>query len=181
MECAWIHFLNWWHVFVILPLDSPEDQENTEVLVGNAQNLMQAVIETVRAAEGASIKMRVDSGFQIRWQARPQSGGQYVYWPFTTTRGFTIRIVRAFRFNSLPSLCGCMCVCVREGSILLFVPCVMFYYCTFGCFHLARVIHLSFLFDFFNFTRLSFVDACISDTNTRVIYHFVLPCTKLQS
>ncbi|KAH9285418.1 Vinculin [Echinococcus granulosus] len=28
--------------------DSPEDRENTEVLVGNAQNLMQAVIETVR-------------------------------------------------------------------------------------------------------------------------------------
>lgn len=54
-------------------LDSPEDQENTEVLVGNAQNLMQAVIETVRVAEGASIKMRVDSGFKIRWMPRPIS------------------------------------------------------------------------------------------------------------
>ncbi|VDL60548.1 unnamed protein product [Hymenolepis diminuta] len=53
--------------------DSPEDQENTEVLVGNAQNLMQAVIETVRVAEGASIKMRVDSGFKIRWMPRPIS------------------------------------------------------------------------------------------------------------
>ncbi|KAL5111929.1 Vinculin [Taenia crassiceps] len=50
--------------------DSPEDQENTEVLVGNAQNLMQAVIETVRVAEGASIKMRVDSGYKIRWMPR---------------------------------------------------------------------------------------------------------------
>ncbi|KAM3185054.1 hypothetical protein ACTXT7_007154 [Hymenolepis weldensis] len=53
--------------------NSPEDQENTEVLVGNAQNLMQAVIETVRVAEGASIKMRVDSGFKIRWMPRPIS------------------------------------------------------------------------------------------------------------
>ncbi|ESP05115.1 hypothetical protein LOTGIDRAFT_102378 [Lottia gigantea] len=46
---------------------SEEDQEATEMLVGNAQNLMQAVKETVRAAEGASIKIRVDSGYQIRW------------------------------------------------------------------------------------------------------------------
>ncbi|VEL06597.1 unnamed protein product [Protopolystoma xenopodis] len=49
---------------------STEDQENTESLVGNAQNLMQAVIETLHAAEGASIKMRVDSGFKIRWQPK---------------------------------------------------------------------------------------------------------------
>ncbi|OWF41671.1 Vinculin [Mizuhopecten yessoensis] len=41
---------------------SEEDQEATEMLVGNAQNLMQAVKETVRAAEAASIKIRVDSG-----------------------------------------------------------------------------------------------------------------------
>lgn len=33
------------------------------MLVGNAQNLMQAVKETVRAAEAASIKIRVDSGY----------------------------------------------------------------------------------------------------------------------
>ncbi|KAM7540023.1 hypothetical protein Aperf_G00000034629 [Anoplocephala perfoliata] len=57
--------------------DSPEDQENTEVLVGNAQNLMQAVIETVRVAEGASIKMRVDSGYKIRWMPRPVSVSGY--------------------------------------------------------------------------------------------------------
>ncbi|BHF58695.1 hypothetical protein SprV_0100164900 [Sparganum proliferum] len=54
-----------------LECDSSEDQENTEVLVGNAQNLMQAVIETVRGAECASIKMRVDSGLRMRWQPRP--------------------------------------------------------------------------------------------------------------
>ncbi|XP_055899269.1 vinculin-like isoform X3 [Biomphalaria glabrata] len=46
---------------------SEEDQEATEMLVGNAQNLMQAVKETVRTAEAASIKIRVDSGYTIRW------------------------------------------------------------------------------------------------------------------
>ncbi|XP_067655858.1 vinculin-like isoform X2 [Haliotis asinina] len=46
---------------------SEEDQEATEMLVGNAQNLMQAVKETVRAAEAASIKIRIDSGYTIRW------------------------------------------------------------------------------------------------------------------
>ncbi|CAL1528303.1 unnamed protein product [Lymnaea stagnalis] len=46
---------------------SEEDQEATEMLVGNAQNLMQAVKETVRTAEAASIRIRVDSGYTIRW------------------------------------------------------------------------------------------------------------------
>lgn len=46
---------------------SEEDQDATEMLVGNAQNLMQSVKETVRAAEAASIKIRVDSGYTIRW------------------------------------------------------------------------------------------------------------------
>ncbi|XP_061178101.1 vinculin-like isoform X9 [Saccostrea echinata] len=49
---------------------SKEDQEATEMLVGNAQNLMQAVKETVRSAEAASIKIRVDSGYSIRWLRR---------------------------------------------------------------------------------------------------------------
>jgi len=39
----------------------------TEMLVGNAQNLMQSVKETVRAAEAASIKMRTDAGVRMRW------------------------------------------------------------------------------------------------------------------
>lgn len=54
---------------VLLPGDtgSEEDQEATEMLVGNAQNLMQSVRETVRAAEAASIKIRVDSGMQMNW------------------------------------------------------------------------------------------------------------------
>ncbi|XP_076450557.1 vinculin-like isoform X8 [Babylonia areolata] len=49
---------------------SEEDQEATEMLVGNAQNLMQAVKETVRSAEAASIKIRVDSGYTIRWMRK---------------------------------------------------------------------------------------------------------------
>ncbi|KAK2153089.1 hypothetical protein LSH36_308g04017 [Paralvinella palmiformis] len=50
-----------------LGVGSEEDQEATEMLVGNAQNLMQSVRETVRAAEAASIKIRVDSGYSMRW------------------------------------------------------------------------------------------------------------------
>lgn len=46
---------------------SEEDMEATEMLVGNAQNLMQSVRETVQCAEAASIKIRVDSGYSIRW------------------------------------------------------------------------------------------------------------------
>ncbi|XP_011311881.1 vinculin isoform X2 [Fopius arisanus] len=44
-----------------------EDQEATDMLVGNAQNLMQSVKETVRAAECASIKIRTASGMKLRW------------------------------------------------------------------------------------------------------------------
>ena len=40
------------------------------MLVGNAQNLMQSVKETVRATEAASIKMRTDAGIQLRWVRR---------------------------------------------------------------------------------------------------------------
>ncbi|CAG0899150.1 unnamed protein product [Darwinula stevensoni] len=47
-----------------------EDQEATDMLVGNAQNLMQSVKETVRAAEAASIKMRTDAGIRLRWVRR---------------------------------------------------------------------------------------------------------------
>ncbi|CAK9300187.1 unnamed protein product [Gordionus sp. m RMFG-2023] len=46
---------------------SDEDVEATEMLVGNAQNLMQSVKETVKAAEAASIKIRTDSGYTLRW------------------------------------------------------------------------------------------------------------------
>lgn len=50
---------------------SDEDREATEMLVGNAQNLMQSVKETVRAAKGASIKIRSDhTNQQLRWVRR---------------------------------------------------------------------------------------------------------------
>ncbi|ROT83150.1 Vinculin [Penaeus vannamei] len=55
---------------------SEEDQEATEMLVGNAQNLMQSVKETVRAAEAASIKIRTDAGIRLRW-VRKQPWYQY--------------------------------------------------------------------------------------------------------
>lgn len=44
-----------------------EDLEATEMLVGNAQNLMQSVKQTVTAAEAASIKIRTDAGIRLRW------------------------------------------------------------------------------------------------------------------
>ncbi|XP_053618878.1 vinculin isoform X2 [Plodia interpunctella] len=50
---------------------SEEDQEATEMLVGNAQNLMQSVKETVKAAEGASIRLRSQrGGYRLRWVRR---------------------------------------------------------------------------------------------------------------
>ncbi|CAG2100408.1 unnamed protein product, partial [Medioppia subpectinata] len=55
---------------------SEEDDEATEMLVGNAQNLMQSVKETVRACESASIKIRTDSGLRVRW-VRKQPWYQY--------------------------------------------------------------------------------------------------------
>merc|ERR1711872_346570 len=44
-----------------------EDHEATEMLVGNAQNLMQSVKQTVTAAEAASIKIRTDAGIRLKW------------------------------------------------------------------------------------------------------------------
>lgn len=51
-------------------IGTEEDQEATDMLVGNAQNLMQSVKETVRAAECASIKIRTASGMKLRWVRR---------------------------------------------------------------------------------------------------------------
>lgn len=62
-----------WHVFLSsrdgcgCAVGSEEDQEAMELLVLNAQNLMQSVKDTVRAAEAASIKIRTDSGLRLRW------------------------------------------------------------------------------------------------------------------
>ena len=51
-------------------LGSEEDREATEMLEGNAQNLMQSVKETVRAAEGASIKILSQTQGRLRWVRR---------------------------------------------------------------------------------------------------------------
>ncbi|CAH1270148.1 VCL [Branchiostoma lanceolatum] len=48
-------------------VDSEEVDQATEMLVHNAQNLMQSVKETVREAEAASIKIRTDAGITLRW------------------------------------------------------------------------------------------------------------------
>lgn len=49
---------------------SEEDREATEMLEGNAQNLMQSVKETVRAAECASIKIHTQTQGRLRWVRR---------------------------------------------------------------------------------------------------------------
>jgi len=47
-----------------------EDQEATEMLVGNAQNLMHSVKQTVTAAEAATIKIRTDAGIRLIWNRK---------------------------------------------------------------------------------------------------------------
>ncbi|XP_076254674.1 vinculin isoform X1 [Rhynchophorus ferrugineus] len=49
---------------------SEEDREATEMLEGNAQNLMQSVKETVRAAESASVKIHAQTHGRLRWVRR---------------------------------------------------------------------------------------------------------------
>ncbi|CAK5075420.1 unnamed protein product [Meloidogyne enterolobii] len=54
------------------PVDgTEEDEEAMEQLVLNAQNLMQSVKDTVRAAEAASIKIRTNTGLRLRWIRKP--------------------------------------------------------------------------------------------------------------
>ncbi|XP_019871844.2 vinculin isoform X3 [Aethina tumida] len=55
---------------------SEEDREATEMLEGNAQNLMQSVKETVRAAEGACVKIHAQNHGRLRW-VRKQPWYQY--------------------------------------------------------------------------------------------------------
>ena len=55
------------HIFFFTFLGTEEDREATEMLVGNAQNLMQSVKQTVTAAEAASIKIRTDAGIRLKW------------------------------------------------------------------------------------------------------------------
>jgi hypothetical protein len=62
--------------FGVVFIGSEEDSEATEMLVGNAQNLMQSVKLTVTAAEAASIKIRTDAGIRLQW-IRKQPWYQY--------------------------------------------------------------------------------------------------------
>uniref|UniRef100_A0AC35G5X4 Vinculin n=1 Tax=Panagrolaimus sp. PS1159 TaxID=55785 RepID=A0AC35G5X4_9BILA len=48
-----------------------EDEEAMQNLVLNAQNLMQSVKDSVRAAEAASIRIRTNSGLRLRWIRKP--------------------------------------------------------------------------------------------------------------
>ncbi|KAL6101773.1 vcl [Pungitius sinensis] len=50
-------------------ISEEESEQATDMLVHNAQNLMQSVKETVREAEAASIKIRTDAGCTLRWVA----------------------------------------------------------------------------------------------------------------
>ena len=52
-------------------VDTEEDQDAMDMLVFNAQKLNEAVKETVRAAESASIRVRSDAGFKLKWIRKP--------------------------------------------------------------------------------------------------------------
>ena len=45
--------------------------EAMDLLVYNAQKLNEAVKDTVRAAESASIRVRSDAGFKLKWVRKP--------------------------------------------------------------------------------------------------------------
>ena len=60
-------FFQFFISFLFSFLGTEEDREATEMLVGNAQNLMQSVKQTVTAAEAASIKIRTDAGIRLKW------------------------------------------------------------------------------------------------------------------
>lgn len=62
---TWVSHLK--TIVVILKLTLYFSNQATDMLVHNAQNLMQSVKETVREAEAASIKIRTDAGFTLRW------------------------------------------------------------------------------------------------------------------
>ena len=50
---------------------SEEDEEAMDLLVYNAQKLNEAVKDTVGAAESASIRVRSDAGFKLKWVRKP--------------------------------------------------------------------------------------------------------------
>ena len=52
-------------------VDTEEDQDAMDMLVFNAQKLNEAVKDTVKAAESASIRVRSDAGFRLKWVRKP--------------------------------------------------------------------------------------------------------------
>lgn len=57
--------------FSLFLLGSEEDAEATEMLIGNSQNLMQSVKETIKAAEVASDKIhQMENTLHLRWIRR---------------------------------------------------------------------------------------------------------------
>ncbi len=52
-------------------VDTEEDADAMDMLVFNAQKLNEAVRETVGAAEAASIRVRSDAGFKLKWVRKP--------------------------------------------------------------------------------------------------------------
>ena len=52
-------------------METEEYQEAMEMLEYNAHRLNEAVKETVHAAESASIKVRSDAGFKLKWRRKP--------------------------------------------------------------------------------------------------------------
>ncbi|CAF0804091.1 unnamed protein product [Brachionus calyciflorus] len=57
---------------------SKEDEEATEMLIVNAQNLNASVKATVRAAKSASIKLRPDSNLKMKWIRKKSFGFNYI-------------------------------------------------------------------------------------------------------
>lgn len=52
-------------------METEEDLEAMEMLEYNAHKLNEAVKDTVRAAESASIRVRSDAGFKLKWRRKP--------------------------------------------------------------------------------------------------------------
>lgn len=54
-------------VFFFIKKGTREDEEATEMLICNAQNLDASIRETIEAAKSASIRVRTDSGIKLKW------------------------------------------------------------------------------------------------------------------
>ena len=59
-----------------LPLDQKQDQEASEMLTINAENLMDSIVEVIRATESASIRVPQDKAelCGLKWVNRDRKG-----------------------------------------------------------------------------------------------------------